>query len=39
MYFTAKVMPSGATGSVQFQIDGDNFGQPAPLPGGKLFPA
>lgn len=35
VYFTATVMPSGAAGSVQFQIDGDNFGQPAPLSGGQ----
>jgi hypothetical protein len=33
--FTATLSPSAATGTVQFQIDGTNFGSPATLSGGK----
>ena len=33
--FTATISPSAATGTVQFQIDGTNFGSPANVSGGK----
>ena len=32
--FTATVSPSSATGTIQFQIDGTNFGSPVALSGG-----
>jgi hypothetical protein len=32
--FTGSVIPAGATGTVQFQIDGSNFGSPVALSGG-----
>jgi hypothetical protein len=35
VYFTAAVTPGAATGSVQFQIDGVNFGAPVTLAGGQ----
>lgn len=34
--FTAMVSPSGATGTVQFSIDGVSFGAPVPLSGGSV---
>ncbi|HEX2053791.1 MAG TPA: Ig-like domain-containing protein, partial [Actinomycetota bacterium] len=34
-YFVAKVRPEGASGAVQFKIDGANFGSPVPLSGGS----
>ena len=33
--FTAQVSPAGATGSVQFRIDGNNFGSPVALINGS----
>jgi hypothetical protein len=33
--FTATLSPTTATGTVQFQIDGTNFGSPANVSGGK----
>jgi len=33
--FTAVVSPSGATGTVQFKVDGVNFGSPVTLVGGS----
>ena len=35
MTFTATVSPSAATGTVQFQIDGTNFGGAVTVSGGK----
>lgn len=32
--FTASVLPAGAVGSVQFQVDGVNFGAPVAVAGG-----
>jgi len=37
--FTAKVTPSGATGSVQLTIDGTNFGPPVKLVSGSATTA
>jgi hypothetical protein len=37
VYFTASVTPGTATGTVQFQIDGVNFGAPAALSGGQAI--
>ncbi|HEX2052110.1 MAG TPA: Ig-like domain-containing protein, partial [Actinomycetota bacterium] len=34
-YFVAKVSPAGATGTVQFKVDGANFGSPVTLSGGS----
>ena len=35
--FTATISPSGATGTVQFQIDGTNFGGAVNVSGGKAI--
>ena len=35
--FTATVSPSDATGTIQFTIDGVNFGSPVPLTGGSAI--
>jgi hypothetical protein len=35
--FTATVSPNNAKGTVQFKIDGNNFGSPVTLSGGKAI--